>query len=194
MGNPDGFVYPCFMFTRPGSMLILALLLAVPGCKAKVGGTCADEGEARCDGARMLVCQSNRWVEVACAGPGGCKRSGRYVDCDESRARVGDPCGNEPRAYSSCSVDGKVRLRCERGVWRADLPCRGPGGCVHSGRFVDCDDSVAELGDACEPGAYSCSVDRTSMLLCRGGKYTEAERCAPGRCEVSGSTIECAGK
>lgn len=140
----------------------------------------------------MLVCRSHTWEAVSCAGPKGCVVSGRFVDCDETVATVGSPCSNDsPDGYSGCSTDHKTRLKCDKGVWREDVPCRGPKGCVVSSRFVDCDDSLALVGDACEADSYACSVDNKSMLFCGSGKYAVREVCSPGVCKIDGTSIGC---
>ena len=171
---------------------LLVALTALTGCKAAPGKSCFDEGSAACDGSRMLTCRAKTWEEVACAGPKGCTQSGRFVDCDETVAVAGTPCSNDsPDGYSSCSVDHKTRLKCAFGAWHEDIPCRGPKGCAVVSRFVDCDDSVAKVGDACERDSITCSDDASAVLVCRTGRYALDTPCSPGRCTVSGSTVGC---
>lgn len=127
-------------FTMSVRAAVLISLLLV--CEAKEGESCSSEGEARCDGnARMLMCAGGSWTAVACGGPAGCTTSGRYVDCDESRAAVGDPCGPDAQGNAACSLDGKQSLECREGRWQAAEECPGPAGCTVSSdrRFVDCD-------------------------------------------------------
>lgn len=139
----------------------------------------------------MLVCKAHKWEAVSCGGPKGCAMAGRFVDCDETLATSGMPCGSDPGGYPGCSTDHKVRLKCDAGFWREDIPCRGPKGCVVSSRFVDCDDSLALVGDACEPDSLACSLDSKSVLACRGAKYAIEETCSPRKCTVRGDTVDC---
>jgi len=179
------------MSIRKVLCIVIAAIAFAGCCKTSAGSSCLDEGTAECDGARMLMCKSHKWEVVSCAGPKGCSQSGRFVDCDETVATVGMPCSVEPDSYSSCSTDHKTQLKCDVGFWREDIPCRGPKGCVVSKRFVDCDDSLALVGDACEPDGLACSVDSKSVLTCRGGKYALDETCSPGRCTIRGTTVGC---
>jgi len=176
---------------RAAWLLVLWLGLHLSACKATAGGRCGSEGEARCDGAgQMLVCMAGKWSAVACAGPKGCVRSGRFVDCDESVARAGDPCADGTHAHA-CTADGSALLRCDGTTWAPHRICRGPKRCTSSARFADCDDSIAEEGDACDEGQRSCSADGAKLLLCAKGKITVESTCTPQRCRANDGYADC---
>lgn len=55
--------------------------------------------------------------------------------------------------------------------------CRGARGCV-IGDAVDCDSSIAVVGDPCDgPKAIACSTDNRQLLRCAGGVYQVGESC-----------------
>ncbi len=171
----------------------LAGALLLGACRARSGSTCISEGEASCDGSdRMLVCVDGTWSAVACAGPKGCAATGRFIDCDDSLARAGDPCGADGAESAACSTDGKTLMRCDGKTWTAHRPCRGPKSCASpSQRYVDCDDSLAQLGDDCDDGQRSCSLDGTQLLVCNGGRMAVEASCSPRRCRADDDFADC---
>ncbi len=141
----------------------------------------------------MLVCVDGTWSPVACAGPKGCVAGARFVDCDESLARVGDPCGADAVDNVACSTDGRAMLRCDGKAWAEHRVCRGPKSCTKTDRFVDCDDSLAEVGDPCDEGLRTCSVDGTKLLLCKAGRLAVEDTCTPGKCSAGDDFADCEG-
>jgi hypothetical protein len=93
----------------------------------------------------MLMCAEGRWTAIGCGGPDGCSVSGRFVDCDDSRAADGDPCGRDGEGNAACSHDGKHVLECVDTRWRTGDACAS--GCKPSsdGRWVDCEAELIEL-------------------------------------------------
>jgi hypothetical protein len=75
--------------------------------------------------------------------------------------------------------------------------CRGEAGCAATGGKLSCDTSVAKQGDACdkklEGQAFSCTPDKTAILVCKGGAFTLDETCKSGqKCAVLGTSTQCA--
>jgi hypothetical protein len=104
-------------------------------------------------------------------------------------AEAGDRC----RAAFACSSDGMTFLRCDGGRMVVHGLCRGERHCEAGERVARCDQSIAEMGDACDDGA-SCSVDGLNMLVCRDGRRVLKSACTTG-CEVQRKmkTLSCYG-
>jgi hypothetical protein len=92
-------------------------------------GTCSEDKK------RRLVCKDSKWqVDRFCRGASGCTTSNREVDCDESLANPGDPCGLSGNA---CSNDGKTELSCVGGHFVPHKTCKNWCRIVGS-RTLDC--------------------------------------------------------
>ncbi len=146
------------------------------------------------DRTKALVCKDGSfalWRD--CRGPEGCQVSdGRNIRCDTSLGEVGDPCAQH--GTYACSVDRKTMLICDGTSLAAASSCRGPEGChtQRDTRKVDCDDSVAEEGDACDqPKRIACSVDRKAELVCTSGKYAKKRECHHNDCRLDGNELFC---
>ncbi len=173
-------------------------LLGVTACKKepKLGEPCGSEGAAKCASvAEVLSCSGGKWERVACSGPRGCVAEGATVKCDESLATEGQPCGTPQGDHFACAVGGKAELRCEGTTWKLLQACGGPAGCRTQGGRVECDGSVAVVGDLCarEKDA-ACAKDGKSILECRAGKYEVNRACEePTRCKLTGTVVKCDG-
>jgi len=76
-------------------------------------------------------------------------------------------------------------------VMVANQFCRGMHGCRKQFDKIECDDTLANLGDPCDTeGDISCSVDKTALLTCKGSKMTHTKNCRGG-CSVIVDKIEC---
>lgn len=106
-----------------------------------------------------------------------------------------------PAAGDACTQNGKFvctshtgGLICQSGTLQT-LPCRGPRGCQGAGAASQCDDDLAQPGDACQQTVNendSCSTDRAEQLLCKDGKFAVARTCkGPAKCTVTGDVIGC---
>jgi hypothetical protein len=193
--------------------LALSALLALGtgACKRKPasGKPCPAAGTVACaDTARAFVCggeappeagapaQPWTWSEVVCHGEGGCGRRGASDDCDDTVAADGEPCPPGFPVDYACTSDGARALACVGGkfaLWRA---CRGPAGChVVDGKNVECDTSLGRDGDPCgKAGAYACSDDGKTMLVCNGAKLSPASSCSGMlgcRIEHDGHRVDC---
>lgn len=117
-------------------------------------------------------------VVLALLGP-GCK------------AKPGDKCTGSAPGLPACA-DPSTALVCASGVVTA-LPCRGPKACAATRAQVECDNSLANVGDNCDQlGDVACAVDKKSALECQNGKFVLAEPCKGARgCIVEGNEISC---
>lgn len=145
----------------------------------------------------MLQCIKHKWTYVqSCNGERGCLLEAKKVTCDNSIAGVGDAC-REDEDYA-CSADKKAALVCRSQKFVEVNRCKGPKGCritgdKASGFKVECDDSVAQAGDACEKEEhYSCSDDERTILKCKRKKFEVEEKCRPKeKCMIKGGQVGC---
>ncbi|MEZ4223057.1 MAG: hypothetical protein R3B13_19090 [Polyangiaceae bacterium] len=178
------------------SLALALVFLALLACKSdpKPGASCKNEGEASCQGkSTILTCRSGKWEEVACKGPEGCAAQGAIVKCDETLAQEGDPCGNPEGDHYSCSVDKTHELKCEASKWKMIGKCGGPKGCAPGAVMIDCDNSVATIGDLCgKDEDAACSKDKKAILVCQGGKFKESQKCEDDTsCKAEGLFVKC---
>jgi hypothetical protein len=158
------------------------------GCKPKPGGSCKESGHAQCTGAAAaLVCEDGTWHELQCRGKAGCAELSHQVKCDQDQAHVGDICLDEES--STCSADKKQTLKCKNKKFVLDENCLGPKGCTSTSVLVECDNSLAQVGDPCSHGS-ACSIDGKSLLKCLPDKWVVDHACKNG-CTVSGNTLNC---
>ena len=69
--------------------------------------------------------------------------------------------------------------------------CRGAKGCSTSGREIDCDESVASLGDPCGLSGYACSADGKNELACQGGRFIQHKACKNWCKVLNSSSLDC---
>jgi hypothetical protein len=157
---------------------------------ASAGDGCDTPNDGACtvDHRSMLLCKNDAFaVADTCKGPGACKISGSTLTCDNDVADIGDACSN--LGNYACTSDKTAALRCDAGKYSAVQSCRGPKACAitHPSpkvNDIDCDFTVAAENDLCAfPDNEACSTDKTTMLTCKGGKYTNATPC-PNGCAV----------
>jgi hypothetical protein len=110
-------------------------------------------------------------------------------------------CSLKPTAGGKCTTNGKYScsdpssaMLCQDNVY-VSIPCRGPHGCVGTGGGSQCDDDLAQVGDACMMTLnqnYACSTDHKKELICQSGKFAEVRSCkGPKACTVMGETLHC---
>ena len=58
---------------------------------------------------------------------------------------------------------------------------------------VECDDSIANPGDACDKeGHYSCTPDEKQIVRCIAKKYVTDDKCKKNeKCAVKGELVGC---
>ena len=173
-------------------------ILMVTACRARpsAGQACRVANELACEtSGKAWLCDASRWVEIRCRGARGCSRRSGRDECDDSVAMLGDPCP-KTAADHACSVDRSAALVCNEGTFVLWRRCRGPEGCaVPDGRNVQCDTSLGEKGDPCaQQGAYACSADYHTMLVCDGSALEPASSCrGPKGCVAQRAThkVDC---
>jgi hypothetical protein len=133
----------------------------------------------------------------SCLGERGCSLDQKKVFCDDSLANAGDPC-RENKEHA-CSVDKSSALMCNGKTYGVSSQCRGKNGCRlagdrQTGLKVDCDNSLAVVGDPCaKENYYACAPDEKTILKCVGGKFATEDKCSKARekCAVRGEMVGC---
>jgi hypothetical protein len=156
-----------------------------------------DDFVCSADKKSMLKCEKHKWtLQQSCLGERGCALEAKKVTCDNSLAKAGDAC-REDEDYA-CSLDNKAALVCRGGKFVQVNLCKGPKGCrvtgdKAAGFKVECDDSIAVAGDACEKDEhYSCSQDERAILKCKQKKFEVEEKCRPKeKCQIRGGQVGC---
>ncbi len=164
---------------------------------AEAGEVCVIESDHACtpDQKAVVACRKGKWArEAACGGAKGCQRAAKDVSCDNSIASPDDPCLVD-KDYA-CAPDRKSSLVCKGGKFEASTLCRGPKGCAVAPGAIQCDDTVAEVGDACEKKAnedhFACSLDAKSVLKCDAAKFVVVEKCrAKDTCKITTEGTGC---
>jgi len=110
------------------------------------------------------------------------------------RLGVGAASGGRCEAEFACSPDRTMALRCDGDAMALFSRCRGPRGCRVGENGVLCDQSIAEIGDACTGDGAACALDGLNLLVCRGGRFTLKSACTAG-CEAeSRRRVSCHGE
>jgi hypothetical protein len=143
------------------------------------------------DAATALSCSDGTFTQVPCRGKRGCLSQDGKTSCDISGNHAGDRCSRDDQGVAVCASPSEM-LACRGGTF-VTVPCRGPNGCEMVGEQPRCDQSVAELGEACNPaGAKACSPDEARVLACADGRMTDLYRCrGDGKCRASGGKLAC---
>ena len=105
------------------------------------------------------------------------------------KPREGRPCGF---TKAICTSSDEA-LFCEHGKLRR-YECRGPKGCYEDATKYHCDESLASVGDPCDPASSggACEVGGSSLLHCNGGAMTKALECrGPTGCTTKGGNVSC---
>ncbi len=170
---------------------------------AKEGEVCNLSNNFVCtaDKKAMLECQKNKWVtSQTCLGERGCSINEKKITCDNSIANLDDKCPAEDDGIDyACTPDKKAALVCRKGKFVMASPCKGPKACrvagdKSSGFKVECDDSVANVGDPCEKeGHYACAPDERSIVRCKDKKFVQDDKCTKPkeRCTLRDNQVGC---
>jgi hypothetical protein len=156
---------------------------------------CAD-GPAMCGSDRRSVvqCQRGAWAVLQwCPGARGCWIGGNMIQCDTTQAlapaapHAGAPCAAE--GGYDCTPDRRALTVCRGGRTAIASTCRGARGCS-VGNAVDCDHSIAVIGDPCDgPKEIACSQDGKAVLHCTNGVYQFGEACRNACLSTSGRVL-----
>ena len=145
----------------------------------------------------MLECQKNHWTfSQACLGERSCSMEQKKVICDNSTAKEGDACREEDDY--ACSPDKKVALVCRSQKFTVASICKGKNGCKITGDKgtgfkVECDDSVANIGDPCDKEShFACAPDEKQIVKCVSKKFIADDKCKRNeKCSVKGELVGC---
>jgi hypothetical protein len=92
----------------------------------------------------------------------------------------------------ACESDSKA-LVCVGAKWE-ELPCRGAGGCKSAGDDVSCENQTNLAGEPCDIGddGYECTVDKTSVIQCKGKHWKVVGKCpGPNACTSDKQKVKC---
>ncbi len=155
------------------SLLLSALLLVVAACHGKPGDDCSDTPGSCLDKASHLVCVNKKYVLETCKGAGGCNDEGKVLTCDNSKAAIGDGCGQE--GARACSADGAAELRCRGGKMSVEWSCKG--GCTLDASNNPKCVPTGEVGDTCRSDFFVCDGKQKTQLACVDGKLAVSRTC-----------------
>ncbi|HEY2404502.1 MAG TPA: hypothetical protein VGI10_00760 [Polyangiaceae bacterium] len=93
---------------------------------------------------------------------------------------------------SPVCFDPQQALICNNGTYKS-LSCRGAKGCTTSATQLDCDNSLATLGDGCNTeNDVACQLDKKAALQCKSGKFELAATCKGAHgCASEDNEISC---
>jgi hypothetical protein len=170
-------------------LLFGALVFLMFNClgKAVAGGKCTKAGAMVCtDTASALYCTAGAYQSISCRGPKGCTGSATMgYTCDDDLASVGDGCVVSTNENYSCGTDHKSEVVCKDGKFVLNRACKGPGGCAIKANLIDCDNTIADMGDPCTTGTYGCSTDHNTLLRCVSDKFANDNSCrGPKQCII----------
>jgi hypothetical protein len=178
----------------------------ISGCETLVGDStctydgyvagepCTEEGKPECstDKKAMLKCEAKHWKQIdTCDGQNGCVANALGAKCDKGKATVGSSCTADNEGNAACSPDGKALLICRSGKMALGAACKGMHGCREQGTKIDCNQTIADLGDPCDgyEGRYACSSDKKERLVCKQGKMAKDKACKS--CSVLIDEVQC---
>jgi hypothetical protein len=160
-----------------------------------VGEPCLEEGKPECSGDHkaMMKCENAHWKLLdKCEGVLGCVSNVDGAKCDLGASTEGSPCTKENEGNGSCTPDGKALLICHDGKMRVEATCKGMHGCRQLGEKLDCNETVADLGDACDShsyeGKFACTPDNKTRLVCKSKKFVKEKDC---KCSVLIDAVNC---
>jgi hypothetical protein len=166
------------------------------GCTPAEGKECSGSAGACVDGKTAMLCIDGKFTKVPCRGSIGCMKPGLPigtgdVTCAHDEAEEGEAC--EDNDAATCSGDKKQMLKCVDHEWSVEMECSGVHGCVASAKEVKCTGGVDKEGDECkEDGFYSCTPDKSKILVCKDKKMTVASLCKGQHgCRLQGKKVDC---
>ena len=139
-------------------------------------------------------CVKSHWKLLdECKGALGCVANATGAKCDLGAASEGTGCTKENEGNASCTPDNKQLLLCKGGKMEVAAKCKGMHGCRQLGKKIDCDETLGDVDDICEPptsgSKYACASDKKARLVCKNGKWAKDKACK--RCNVMPGSIDC---
>jgi hypothetical protein len=181
------------------SVSLVVCLVECKGLKPTPGGPCVNNNKLLCsDPSSALLCQSGKYVAMACRGPKGCTGIGTSSFCDDDLAQEGDVCQMSLNENYSCSTDHVKELVCKDGKFAVARTCKGPKKCTVTGNTINCDDSIGDVNDVCRAEAgdanYGCSSDKKIEVVCDAAtsKFQPSNTCrGPKGCYIDSERVYC---
>lgn len=142
------------------------------------------------DGKKWLECEGGQWKQhMSCSKL--CVSNVKGIRCENASGAVGDTCTPEQKNQAVCSADKLHLLVCDGASFFSASSCRGQNKCRAVGKQIQCDTSMAEVGDACEEeGILSCDTAKKTMLKCVEKKFVKEQACKR-RCNNAFNKFSC---
>jgi hypothetical protein len=106
----------------------------------------------------------------------------------------GKRAGGVCKPGESVCTDKTTVLTCRGGTF-TEVACRGALGCNKYQDHANCDDSVANEGEACVGAIdeeYACSTDKRRALVCKNGRFERYLLCrGKAGCAMLGLQVSC---
>ena len=87
---------------------------------------------------------------------------------------------------------------CRSGKFTVASNCKGKNACrvtgdKSAGFKVECDDSIANIGDPCDKEShFACAPDEKQIVKCVGKKFVADDKCKSNeKCAVKGELVGC---
>lgn len=91
-----------------------------------------------------------------------------------------------------CAADNKKELECQHSKLVVAEKCGGHSGCSGKGDYLECDQTVAAVGDRCSGDGKACAHDKRSELECNDSRFVLASTCSgPRGCTATGGRVHC---
>jgi hypothetical protein len=107
------------------------------------------------------------------------------------KAKLGGSC----KPGKDACEDSATALHCAPDNTYVEVKCAGSLGCTKLGAKVYCDNSTAEVADACmgeSEGEYACSSTKKRAVVCSSGKFKPYLECrGPKGCTMMSKTVSC---
>jgi hypothetical protein len=116
-------------------MVIAAWAALLASCGPAPGTECDTAGYRCASTSSALECRDGKWRSLPCRGALGCTVTDGQVDCDVSRNRIDDACGEAHEGFSICDPTGTAVLECRVGTFLQTHACSS---CSPSGATVTC--------------------------------------------------------
>ena len=112
------------------------------GLVAGVGEACKKQNAKACsvDKTQVLSCTDGHMAsQYFCRGEGQCNSAGGKLACDQTVAKLGDPCDKTLSGHIACSEDKKSLITCQAERFVPSEKCKAGTVCTVSGQSTKCE-------------------------------------------------------
>jgi len=109
---------------------------------AGVGEACKKQNAKACsvDKTQVLSCTDGHMAsQYFCRGEGQCNSAGGKLACDQTVAKLGDPCDKTLSGHIACSEDKKSLITCQAERFVPSEKCKAGTVCTVSGQSTKCE-------------------------------------------------------